>query len=90
MPVDEVRGRVTVLDILDRVLDRGIVIDSWSAWSVGGVHMFTVQAWMIVTSIDSRVLDVDAVGEMDAPPVARPSSPRRTRDVRPGPATWRV
>jgi hypothetical protein len=47
----EVSG-ATVLEVLDRVLDKGIVIDSWLRLSVGGIELVTVEARVVVASIE--------------------------------------
>jgi hypothetical protein len=42
-----------LLDVLDRCLDRGIVIDAWLRVSVAGLEMMTVQARVVVASIET-------------------------------------
>ena len=42
----------TLLEVLDRVLDKGIVIDSWLRVSVGGIELVTVEARVVVASIE--------------------------------------
>ena len=78
MLVEKVREAPPLLDILDRVLDKGIVIDMRSAWSVGGVELFTIQGLMVVASIDTHVLRADVIGKIVGRPAARPFSPRLT------------
>jgi hypothetical protein len=78
MLVEKVREAPTLLDILDRVLDIGIVIDVRSAWSVGGVELGTIQGLMVVASIDTHVLRADVIERIDGRPAARPFSPRLT------------
>jgi hypothetical protein len=41
------------IDIVDRVLDKGIVIDAWMRVSVSGIDVITVKARVIVASIDT-------------------------------------
>jgi hypothetical protein len=41
------------VDVIDRVLDKGIVIDAWRRVSVGGIDLITVEAFLIVESIDT-------------------------------------
>jgi gas vesicle protein GvpA/GvpJ/GvpM family len=41
------------VDVMDRVLDKGIVIDAWMRVSVGGIYLMTLEARVIVASIDS-------------------------------------
>jgi hypothetical protein len=41
------------VDVIDRVLDKGIVIDAWVLVSVGGIDLITIEAHLIVASIDT-------------------------------------
>jgi len=46
-------SRAPVIDVLDRVLDKGIVFDAWVRMSVGGIDLVTGEGDVIVSSIDS-------------------------------------
>ena len=41
------------VDIVDRVLDKGIVIDAWMRVAVGGIDLVTVEAHVVVASLDT-------------------------------------
>ena len=43
----------TFIDVLDRVLDKGIVIDGWGRVSVVGVDLITIEGWVVVASIET-------------------------------------
>jgi gas vesicle structural protein len=43
----------TALEVLDRVLDKGIVIDAVSRVSLAGTELVTVRAHVVVTSIET-------------------------------------
>jgi hypothetical protein len=45
----------TMAEVLDRVLDKGIVIDAVSRVSVAGTELVTVRAHVVVTSIDTHL-----------------------------------
>ena len=49
----------TLIDVLDRVLDKGIVIDAWARMSVVGIDLLTVQMKVVVASIDTYILYAD-------------------------------
>jgi hypothetical protein len=40
----------SVIDVLDHVLDKGIVIDAWLNLSVVGIDLITVEARVVVAS----------------------------------------
>jgi gas vesicle structural protein len=48
--------------VLDRVLDKGIVIDAWVRISLVGIDLITVEARVVVASIDTYLKYADAVG----------------------------
>lgn len=43
----------SLADVLDRVLDKGIVIDIWARVSVVGIELLTVEARIVVASVDT-------------------------------------
>jgi hypothetical protein len=47
---------------LDRVLDKGIVIDAWVRVSLVGIDLITVEARVVVASIDTYLKYSEAVG----------------------------
>jgi hypothetical protein len=53
MPFDCSPSSTSVIDVLDHVLDKGIVIDAWMRVSVVGIDLITVEARVVVASIDT-------------------------------------
>jgi hypothetical protein len=50
----EPRRDISTIDVLDRVLDKGIVIDYWARVSVLGIDLLTtVEARVVVASFDT-------------------------------------
>jgi hypothetical protein len=60
-----------VIDVLDHVLDKGIVIDAWVRVSVAGIDLLTVEARVVVASIQTYVTWANAVARHE--PAARPA-----------------
>ena len=71
MAVERVSGGSSLIDVLDRVLDKGIVIDAWVRISLVGIDLITVEARVVVASIDTYLKYADAVGMVGL--VARPT-----------------
>lgn len=71
MPVERAAGGTSLVDVLDRVLDKGIVIDAWVRVSLVGIDLITVEARVVVASIDTYLKYSEAVGQ--SAPVARPA-----------------
>ena len=59
----------SVIDVLDRVLDKGIVIDAWVRVSLVGIDLITVEARVLVASIQTYLQYADAVAELAPPSV---------------------
>ncbi len=78
MPVERAAGGTSLIDVLDRVLDKGIVIDAWLRVSLVGIDLVTVEARVVVASIDTYLRYAEALGITT--PVARPAAPPSTRE----------
>lgn len=68
MPVERAPGGSSLIDVLDRVLDKGIVIDAWLRVSLVGIDLITVEARVVVASIDTYLKYSEAVGQTTAVP----------------------
>ena len=62
MAVERAPGGSSLIDVLDRVLDKGIVIDAWVRVSLVGIDLVTVEARDVVSSIDTYLRFSEAVG----------------------------
>jgi hypothetical protein len=65
MPVERASGGTSLIDVLDRVLDKGIVIDAWVRVSLVGIDLITVEAALRAT------LTATTSGTSAAEPVRR-------------------
>ena len=70
MAVERVSGGSSLIDVLDRILDKGMVIDAWVRISLVGIDLITVEARVVVASIETYLRYADAVGLM--PTISRP------------------
>jgi hypothetical protein len=78
MAIERASGGSSLIDVLDRVLDKGIVIDAWVRVSLVGIDLITVEARVVVASIDTYLKYSEAVGASAA--VARPALESRAYD----------
>jgi gas vesicle structural protein len=74
MAVERAPGGSSLIDVLDRVLDKGIVIDAYVRVSLVGIDLVTVEARVVVASIDTYLKYSEAVGI---------TGPARTRELAP-------
>jgi len=66
MAVERAASGTSLIDVLDRVLDKGIVIDA-----LVGIDLITVEARVVVASIDTYLKYSELVGQ--AAPASRPA-----------------
>ena len=71
MPVERTTGGTSLIDVLDRVLDKGIVIDAWVRVSLVGIDLITVEARVVVASIDTYIKYSESIGNVA--PGSRPA-----------------
>src|SRR5215213_4100872 len=79
MPVERTSGGTSLIDVLDRVLDKGIVIDAWVRVSLVGIDLITVEARVVVASIDTYLKYSEAVGQVA--PISRPQGELTAHDT---------
>lgn len=78
MAVERAPGGTSLIDVLDRVLDKGIVIDAYVRVSLVGIDLVTVEARVVVASIDTYLKYSEAVGI---------TGPSRSRELAPPAST---
>ena len=72
MALERVSSSTSVIDVLDHVLDEGIVIDAWVRVSLVGVDLLTIEARVVVASIQTYVNYADSLSEVTARSVVSP------------------
>ena len=55
-------------DVLDVVLDKGIVIDAYIRVSLVGIELLTIDARIVIASVDTYLRFAEAVGRLDLQP----------------------
>ena len=59
-------------DVVDRILDKGIVIDAWVKVSLVGIEILSVEARVVIASVETYLKYADAIGLTTA--VAAPAA----------------
>lgn len=78
MFINERTGIGNFVDVIDRVLDRGIVIDAWMRVSLTGIDLMTIETRVVVASIETYLKHAPPVRQAlplssAVAPAARPS-----------------
>src|SRR3954451_22507938 len=71
MAAERQEGGKRLIGVLDRGVDKGIVIDAWVRVSLVGIDLITVEARVVVASIDTYLKYSEAVGSVA--PVSKPA-----------------
>jgi hypothetical protein len=64
----------SLAELVDVILDKGIVIDAWTRLSVLGLELLTIETRMVVTSVETYLRYADAIARIT--PAAPPSRQR--------------
>jgi hypothetical protein len=43
----------SLAEVLDRILDKGLVVDAWARVSLVGIEILTIEARVVVASVDT-------------------------------------
>ncbi|CAN5654299.1 hypothetical protein BH23GEM10_BH23GEM10_00510 [soil metagenome] len=62
MAVERAAAGSSLIDVLDRVLDKGIVIDAYVRVSLVGIDLVSVEARIVVASVETYLKFAEAIG----------------------------
>lgn len=72
MAMERAVGGSSLVEVLDRVLDKGIVVDAWVRLSLVGIELVTIEARVVVASVDTYLRYAEAISGTRT--VARPAA----------------
>jgi len=49
-------------EVVNRILDKGIVIDAWVKVSLVGIELLTVEARVVIASVETYLKYAEAIG----------------------------
>lgn len=77
MAVERAPAGTSLIDVLDRVLDKGIVIDAYVRVSLVGIDLVSVEARIVVASVETYLKYAEAIGMTGASarPMVAPPAP---------------
>jgi hypothetical protein len=52
----------SLVEVIDRVLDKGIVIDIWARVNLVGIELLSIEARVVIASVRTWLCYADAVG----------------------------
>ena len=55
----------SLAEVLDRILDKGIVIDAFVRVSLVGIELVSIEARVVIASVETWLVYADAVGLLE-------------------------
>jgi hypothetical protein len=62
MAVEKAVASSSLVEVVDRVLDKGIVVDAWVRVSLVGIELLAVEARVVTAGVDTFLKYAEAVG----------------------------
>lgn len=62
MAVQTANGTSTLAEVVDRILDKGVVVDAWARISLVGIELLAIEARIVIASVDTWLKYAEAVG----------------------------
>src|SRR5688572_15585292 len=74
-PVQRQPGPGSLAELLNVILDKGIVIDAWARVSIVGIEILTIEARVVVASVETYLRYAEAIGltALASPPPTQPA-----------------
>ncbi|WP_347548464.1 gas vesicle protein GvpJ [Pseudalkalibacillus hwajinpoensis] len=62
MSIQKSADSSSLAEVIDRILDKGIVIDAFARVSLVGIEILTIEARVVIASVDTWLRYAEAVG----------------------------
>jgi hypothetical protein len=62
MAVQKAIASTSLAEVVDRILDKGVVIDAWVRVSLVGIELLAIEARVVVAGVDTWLKYAEAVG----------------------------
>jgi hypothetical protein len=62
MAVEKAIASSSLVEVIDRILDKGIVVDAWIRVSLVGIELLAIEARVVVAGVDTYLKYAEAVG----------------------------
>lgn len=62
MAVEKTIASTSLAEVIDRILDKGVVVDAWVRVSLVGIELLAIEARVVVAGVDTFLKYAEAVG----------------------------
>jgi len=64
----------SLAEVLDRILDKGIVVDAWARVSLVGIEILTIEARVVVASVDTFLHYAEEITKVEQAAIGVPAT----------------
>ena len=62
MAMEKAMASSSLAEVVDRILDKGVVVDAWVRVSLVGIELLAVEARVVVAGVETFLKYAEAVG----------------------------
>lgn len=62
MAVEKTNASSSLVEVVDRILDKGVVIDAWARVSLVGIELLAIEARVVLAGVETYLKYAEAVG----------------------------
>jgi len=62
MAVEKAIASSSLVEVIDRILDKGVVVDAWVRVSLVGIELLAVEARVVIASVETYLKYAEAIG----------------------------
>ncbi len=62
MAVEKAIASSSLVEVVDRILDKGVVIDAWVRVSLVGIELLAIEARVVVAGVETFLKYSEAIG----------------------------
>lgn len=62
MAIEKTSSSSSLVEVIDRILDKGIVVDIWARVSLVGLEILTIEARIVIASVETYLKYAEAIG----------------------------
>jgi len=61
MAVEKTNASSSLVEVIDRILDKGVVIDAWARVSLVGIELLAIEARVVLAGVETYLKYAEAV-----------------------------
>jgi hypothetical protein len=62
MAVEKMNSSSSLAEVIDRILDKGIVVDLWARVSLVGIELLAIELRLVIASVETYLKYAEAIG----------------------------